>query len=237
MRIRRALGLALIFLTTTAAGVQELNLAGTEAYHRGDFAAAERLYRQALRQSPRDAVLHYHLGVALTRLSRWREAAAAFQSALRLQPSPEVESAAREALRGLEPLLSARPREEADLIRLTRLGGVWVAEVLVNGRYPARFLVDTGAAICVISPQLADRAGLRPHPDATSMTLLTLSGQTTGQVVTIPALRVGGVEAHDVQAVVHVTGEIFDGILGNTFLSRYSATLDPRRGLLNLESR
>lgn len=240
MRTRRALGLLLIFLATTAAtSVQDLNEAGTQAYHRGDFAAAERLYRQALRQSPRDAVLHYHLGVALTRQSRWREAAAAFRSALRLQPAGDVASAAREALRELDPLLRARPRprEEAEVVRLTRIGGVWVADVLVNGRYPARFLVDTGAAICVISPGLAEQAGLRPHPDADAVTLLTLSGKTTGQVVTIPAVRVGGIESQDVPAVVHATGPLFDGILGNTFLGRYSATLDPKRGVLNLESR
>jgi len=217
--------------------VPELNEAGTRAYHRGDFAGAERFYRDALRQAPRDAVLHYHLGVTLTRLSRWQDAADAFRTALRLRPSAEVASAAREALRGIEPLLRVRSREESELVRLTRVGGVWVADVLVNGRYAARFLVDTGASICVISPRLAAQAGLRPDPDADPLRLMTLSGTTTGQLVTIPSLRIGSIESHDIRAVVHATGEMFDGILGNTFLGRYSATLDQKRGVLSLEGR
>jgi len=56
-------------------------------------------------------------------------------------------------------------------------------------------------------------------------------------VVTIPSLRVGEVEAQDVLAVVHDVGPSMDGILGNTFLSRFTVTLDPERGLLRLTSR
>jgi predicted aspartyl protease len=67
--------------------------------------------------------------------------------------------------------------------------------------------------------------------------LQTISGLTSGHVVTIPSLRVGEVEAQDVVAVVHDVGPSMDGILGNTFLSRFTVTLDPERGLLRLSAR
>jgi predicted aspartyl protease len=67
--------------------------------------------------------------------------------------------------------------------------------------------------------------------------LQTISGLTSGHVVKIPSLRVGDVEAQDVIAVVHPVGPSMDGILGNTFLSRFTVTLDPERGLLRLSSR
>jgi len=54
--------------------------------------------------------------------------------------------------------------------------------------------------------------------------------------VTIPSLRLGELEAQDVIAVIHETVGL-DGILGNTFLARYTVTLDARQGLLTVRRR
>jgi predicted aspartyl protease len=63
-----------------------------------------------------------------------------------------------------------------------------------------------------------------------------VTGSTWGRRVTIPSLRVGETEAHDVIAfVIPLPG--LQGILGNTFLSRFTATLDPAQGLLTLQPR
>ena len=40
-----------------------------------------------------------------------------------------------------------------------------------------------------------------------------------------------------VTAGLAAMGPVMDGILGNTFLSRFTVTLDPERGLLRLTSR
>lgn len=77
--------LALLPLTTLTAA--DLNEAGKAAYARGDFAEAERLFAQAIANAPDNALPHYHRAVALTRLSRWREAAEAYQTTLRLRPA------------------------------------------------------------------------------------------------------------------------------------------------------
>ncbi len=80
---RLALLLALVFAVTTGAAGSDLNEAGRAAYARGDYAAAERLFTQALAQAPDEPLLHYHRGVALMRLSRWQEAYAAFDGGAR----------------------------------------------------------------------------------------------------------------------------------------------------------
>jgi predicted aspartyl protease len=54
-------------------------------------------------------------------------------------------------------------------------------------------------------------------------------------MVTVQSIRVGDVEATDVVAVVYPVIGPGDGILGNTFLSRFTMTLDPERGLLTLQ--
>src|SRR6266851_9153790 len=125
--------LGLILAGSIAAAVTDLNETGKAAYARGDYAAAERLFSRALVQTPDEPLLHYHRGVALMRLSRWREASAAFEAALRLNPPRDVAVVAREGLQSLAPLLrqpaarSATPDETA--VTLHRAGGNWFAQV------------------------------------------------------------------------------------------------------------
>ena len=244
MRSRRALLLPLLGLIlagSVAATVSGLNEAGKAAYAKGDYTAAERLFGQALAQAPEEPLLHYHQGITLMRLSRWREASAAFEAALRLNPPEDVAAAAREGLRSLAPLLrqpAARgPAPDETTVTLQRIGGNWFAQVRLNDARTARFLVDTGASTCVISPGLAIALDIHPDRQAQPVPLETISGLTRGHLVTIPSLRVGDVEAQGVIAVVHPLGPSMDGILGNTFLSRFTMTLDSERGVLRLSSR
>ena len=244
MRSRRPLLLpllGLILVGSVAATVSGLNEAGKAAYAKGDYTTAERLFGQALAQAPDEPLLHYHQGITLMRLSRWREASAAFEAALRLNPPEDVAAAAREGIRSLGPLLrqpAARgPTPDETTVTLQRIGGNWFAQVRLNDARTARFLVDTGASTCVISPGLATALDIHPDRQAQPVPLETISGLTRGHVVTIPSLRVGDVEAQGVIAVVHPLGPSMDGILGNTFLSRFTMTLDSERGVLRLSSR
>ena len=232
------LTVALVHPAHAARSVAELNEAGKAAYGRGDFAAAERLFNQALAEAPNEPLLHYHRGITLMRLSRWPDAAAAFRSALGLDPPSDVATAARAGLRSIDSLLrqpgTARPQTDETTVRLQRLGGNWIAQVRVNDTQVARFLVDTGASTCVISPGLATALNIRPDRQAPPVPLQTISGLTRGQLVSLSSLRVGHVEAEDVIAVIHPLGSSMDGILGNTFLARFMVTLDPAQGVLRL---
>jgi clan AA aspartic protease (TIGR02281 family) len=237
-----ALCLLLIALTLApvAAAAADLNAAGIAAYERGDYAGAERLFREAIARSPEDPLLHYHRGVALTKLGRWREASEAYTATLRLRPAAGLAAASRDALRALAPLTAspARRARETEPVPLTlrRFAGGWVTDVTLNDRTTATFLVDTGASICVITPELAQSLDIGPG-DAAPVTLQTLAGRTSGPATRIPLLRVGEAEAKDVAAVIHPLDGGLDGILGNSYLSRYTVTLDPARGVLDLRER
>jgi clan AA aspartic protease (TIGR02281 family) len=233
--------LGLILAGSIAATVAGLNEAGKAAYAKGDYSTAERLFSQALAQAPDEPLLHYHQGVTLMRLSRWREASAAFETTLRLNPPRDVAAAAREGIRSLEPLLRqpgvGGPAPDETAVTLQRMGGNWFAQVRLNNARTARFLVDTGASTCVLSPGLATALDIHPDRRAQPVPLQTISGLTRGHVVTIPSVRVGDVEALNVVAVVHPLEASMDGILGNTFLSRFTMTLDSEQGLLRLSAR
>jgi clan AA aspartic protease (TIGR02281 family) len=227
---------------TAGAAVADLNEMGMTAYSRGDYATAERIFSQALAQAPQDPLLHYHRAVALTKLSRWREAATAYETVLRLRPAADVAAAARQGLGAVAPMVRSGPARtvpettEVPLLGHHSIGGWWTIEVVVNDTRTARFLVDTGASVCLISPELARALGVRPGPDTPWVELRGLTGRSQGPMIRIASLRVGDVEAENVRAVIHDAPGV-DGILGNTFLARFTFTLDPDRRVLALRPR
>lgn len=109
-----------------------------------------------------------------------------------------------------------------------------MTEVVLNETRTAHVLVDTGATFCIISPELAEELGIDPGRQPKIVQLQTGSGTTSGSLVTLASLRAGDAEAANVQAVIHAAPPGMDGILGNSFLARFTVTLDAERGILTL---
>jgi clan AA aspartic protease (TIGR02281 family) len=235
------LPIALAFAVTAGPAVADLNDAGRAAYARGDYEAAERLFSEAIAQAPDEPLLHYHRGVALMRLSRWQEAYAAFERALSLRPLDDLAAAAKAGMSSVAPLIKGPAvksgRADDVSIPLRRVAGAWMASVRLNNSRTVELVVDTGASSCVISPELAADLGIEAGPRAESVTMQVVGGRTTGPIVTLTSVRVGGAEAEDVTAVVHPIGPGIKGLLGNSFLARFTVTLDPQQGVLHLRPR
>jgi clan AA aspartic protease (TIGR02281 family) len=241
--MRRAdVGLALcVFVLAVGASHGDFDTAGRSAYARGDYAGAERAFAEAINRAPGDPLARYHRAGALTQLGRWNEAVEEYERVLQLRPPEQVALATKGALKTLLPLTRrAAPNVGGDrdvsTIRLDRSRGGWIADVILNDSRRARFLVDTGASVTVLAPDLADGLGIAPSARGRVMRLQTITGETEAPIVLIPSVRVGDVEARDVVAVIHETAGL-DGILGNTFLARYTVTLDARQGLLTVRRR
>src|SRR5207247_329019 len=129
--------------------------------------AAERAFKEAIVRAPADALLRYHRAAALTKLGRWDEAIDEYERVLQLRPSEDLASASRGALKTLLPLArrtTAGRGGDADetTIRLERSRGGWISEVLLNDVRKGRFLVDTGASLTVLTPEMADDLGIKP---------------------------------------------------------------------------
>lgn len=101
--------------------------------------------------------------------------------------------------------------------------------VMVNGKGPFRFVIDTGTgADAFVSPELADELGL---PAAGQVQVNDPSGQGGSKVplVMIQSLRVAGVEFTGIKAARHnlleEAGQV-QGLLGFTLFRDYLLTLD-----------
>lgn len=116
-----------------------------------------------------------------------------------------------------------------------RMDDLRVVSTFVDGKGPYHFILDTGAAVTVITPQLARRmafsGGARRKVTGTG-------GSENVASITLRDVRVGRADVRNVAAVIvplplDVTyqGEYgsIDGILGYTFLSHFAVTFDIAR--------
>jgi len=118
-------------------------------------------------------------------------------------------------------------------VRLEQSGRGWVLDARLNDRVAGRFLLDTGATSCVITPLLAGQLGLFPPTRYTQVE--TAAGPVRAGVVRLRSVTVGSTRAEAVQALVIDELEAgLDGVLGLNFLDRFTYAVDPRRGLLEL---
>jgi hypothetical protein len=110
--------------------------------------------------------------------------------------------------------------------------------VLVNGRGPFRFVIDTGTGgQALVTPELADRLEL-PVVGQARLTDPSGQGGQRAQVVQVDSLQVAGVEFAGIRAIRHgLAGEDEScmGVLGFTLFRDYLLTLDypNRRMALN----
>ena len=139
---------------------------------------------------------------------------------------------------------SAAPLEEAQPVALAPKGadalfasptthdhiGRVVVPVMVNGRGPYRFIVDTGANRSTISPKLVAALGLKPSDEST-VAVNGITGVAQASFVTVDRLQAGDLTLDGTNLPVvwaSVMGGA-DGILGAAGLKENSLMIDFQR--------
>lgn len=98
--------------------------------------------------------------------------------------------------------------------------GHYRSEALINNQ-KVDVLIDTGATGVAISQQVADRLNLK---SIDAIRTNTANGDSVGYMVRLHSIKIGGVEAHDVAAMI-APGLNGDVLLGMSFLSRMDVRL------------
>lgn len=117
-------------------------------------------------------------------------------------------------------VLDARPSEE-----------IFVVSVVVNGRGPFAFLIDTGATVSAIFADSRERLGVAPHENVEFANVRGVVSTEQLPLFTIPSIRLGPREHRDVKFVQlprpRVADDI-DGIIGVNVLREYAFGFDYR---------
>src|SRR6266850_1799414 len=102
--------------------------------------------------------------------------------------------------------------------------GHFLADATVNG-LPVRFVVDTGATFIALPQRDAERLGIDYRAGQLGQTR-TANGVAQVYVVKLDAVRIGGIELHNVDATVHVGAGLDQALLGMSFLNRVQMQRD-----------
>jgi aspartyl protease family protein len=104
--------------------------------------------------------------------------------------------------------------------------GHFYVDGAINGR-PTRFIVDTGASMVSISLANAQRMGMDLSKARESVSQ-TAAGKQSVRIVALESVKVGGLQLHDVEAVVYESDLPF-ALLGMNFLSRMEMVYEGQR--------
>ncbi len=197
---------------------------------RGDWHEAVRHWSHAVTLRPDNAYFQYMRASALARLGHRHAAADGLQMALLLEPGEPLAGQIRQELAVVTGVMSTGGD---GTVSLESGRGVWITPGTVNG-HRGRFLVDTGASVVVLSPAFAQSVRAQPLKRA-ELVMETLNGTIRAQWATVTTFQVGGAQVQNMDVVVRDVGMgDLDGILGNSFLSRWDVSLDPDRRVLRL---
>lgn len=121
--------------------------------------------------------------------------------------------------------LSAHYRTGGDmLVRRDRVElaadpqGHFYVDGAVN-QLPVRFVVDTGATLVSLPQQDAERLGLNYRGGKRGVSR-TANGPVTVFLVKLDTLKIGNIEVHNVDALVHEGAGLDQALLGMSFLNR-----------------
>lgn len=117
-------------------------------------------------------------------------------------------------------------------LSLGEIGG-WIEVAVEAGGLPGRWLIDTGSTRNLVSPAFAERHALVPRAAVRADTAV---GPMQGTEVTLPGLKLGGLERlgqtavrmEDLRQLVGPAAEGLEGILGAPFLTDLVLDLDLR---------
>jgi len=132
------------------------------------------------------------------------------------------------------PLVGKTPESEGKEVTLYRRHELLLTEVILNDRVKRYFVVDSGASFTLINRETAKELGFTIDENTPFLPVATVSSVIFAPLVTLRSLRVGNVEAENVDALVYTMASDKEGLLGNTFLNRFKVVLDSAHAKMTL---
>ncbi|MGH9936163.1 MAG: aspartyl protease family protein, partial [Blastocatellia bacterium] len=205
--------------------------------------------RRAVSIDPLEPDYYLSLARACSRLEYYNEAADAYQRFLDVTPKSDVERRAR--IRGLIDFY-----RYLGATKIHRTGGKEVSVVsfdlinhrpfitlMVNGKGPLRFVIDTGASLSVISDKAAARLGIKPVARGGNARAVGGSGVFPIIYGLLDSIAVGEARIEAIPVYIRTIhaapetpeSERADGYIGLSVLANYSVTLDYQAKQMTLD--
>ena len=191
--------------------------------------------RRAVSIDPNEPDYHFNLGQIAARSERYAEAANAYERFLRVAPPGDTDRRAR--IRGLIDFLRYLGAQSElmqtggparNVIPFELVNNRPVVRVRVNNsKETLRFVVDTGAGMCVVAAASAERIGLRPV--ARGGMARAIGGRFEIVYGFLQSMQLGEARVSNVPVYIRhfePHQESVDGYIGLSLISKYLATVD-----------
>lgn len=133
----------------------------------------------------------------------------------------------------MQDKVTVETSEGRTVIPFTR-GQTAETNVTLNGQLRMKMIVDTGASAVSISRKMATQLGINVDSIET-VQVSTAGGPRTMWTTTLAEVRVGNSVARNVRCIIGEDRDIGDeGLLGQSFLSRFKTTVDAEHGVITL---
>jgi clan AA aspartic protease (TIGR02281 family) len=199
---------------------------------RKDYIAQLNLYKRLTELEP-EYTLHF-IRLAETYLALGNAVDARKALALTEHDS-SVSELANDINRRIETAMAADKQYAAE-ISLQALGNQFLVAAVLNNAQNAVLLLDTGASLSIISPELLRLLGIAYQSTGRTAWFSTAGGRIKAPVVTLASLALNGVAVENIE--VGVIGEFdsdpFDGLLGMNFLRHFEFFIDQGERKLQL---
>jgi clan AA aspartic protease (TIGR02281 family) len=205
----------------------------------GDNNALLDLYQDLTQLEPSYAP--YFIGLATVQLAL-TDYDAARQSLLLVAQDPEVGARAQQLLDQLrvaandsQPPQTSAPATEVAGIPLLRSGNHFLVDARLGETQQARLLIDTGASLTILTPEVLKRGGVTARPTGRTGLFTTANGQVSAPIFRLDSLSVGDWQVNNLEVgMLELQDAQFDGLLGMNFLGHFQFFIDQSRGLLRL---
>jgi tetratricopeptide (TPR) repeat protein len=207
------------------------------------------LIKRAIQLDPMEPDYYLSLARTCSRLEYYTEAADAYQRFLEVAPKTDAERRAR--IRGLidfyrylgSTKIHRTTGKELTTIPFTLVNHRPFVKIMINGKGPLNFVVDTGASLSVISDKAAQRLGIKSV--ARGGNARAIGGSGTFPIIygLLDSIQIGEARIDSVPVyirTVHSTPETpeeerADGYIGLSVMANYAMTLDYQAKQMTLD--
>ena len=205
--------------------------------------------RRAISIDPMEPDYYLSLARACSRLEYYGEAADAYQRFLDVTPKTDVERRAR--IRGLidfyrylgNTKIHRTSGKEVTTIQFELVNHRPFIKLMVNGKGPLRFVVDTGASLSVISDTVAARFGVKAVARGGNARAVGGSGSFPILYGLLDSIAIGEAKIEAIPVYIRTihsapdTPEIekADGYIGLSVLANYGVTIDYQARQMTLD--
>ena len=124
-------------------------------------------------------------------------------------------------------------------VPIEKYGQVVIIAATLNGKTPAKFVVDTGASHTMISNAMAKELNINISQNQRTIPFQTANGVIQAPLTSIESITVGGMEIKNLTAAIHdaIPDPNVSGLLGLNFLTHFKMDIDPQKAVLHLEKK